>query len=92
VPELPTMSESALPGYEVINWLGILAPKGVRREVIIKVNTDVMQVLKLPDVRDRMLASGAEAAGSTPDEFATYIHAESVKWGKIVKSVGVKPE
>ena len=92
VPELPTMSEAALPGYEVINWLGILAPKGVRREVINKVNADVMQILKLPDVRDRMLASGAEAAGSTPDEFAAYIHAESAKWGRIVKSVGVKPE
>lgn len=92
VPELPTMSEAALPGYEVINWLGILAPKGVRREVIVKVNADVMQVLKQSDVRERMLASGAEAAGSTPEEFGAYIHGESAKWGKVVKSVGVKPE
>ncbi|MDB5812421.1 MAG: LacI family transcriptional regulator [Betaproteobacteria bacterium] len=92
VPELPTMSEAALPGYEVINWLGILAPKGVRREIVVKINADVTQILKVPDVRERMLASGAEAAGSTPDEFAAFIHAESTKWGKIVKSVGVKPE
>jgi tripartite-type tricarboxylate transporter receptor subunit TctC len=92
VPELPTMAESALPGYEVINWLGILAPKGVRREIIVKVNADVMQILRMPDVRERMLASGAEAAGSTPEEFTAYIHSESAKWGKIVKSVGVKPE
>jgi tripartite-type tricarboxylate transporter receptor subunit TctC len=92
VPELPTMAEAALPGFEVVNWLGILAPKGVRHEVIAKVNADVTQIIKLPDVRDRMLASGAEPAGSTPEAFGAYIRAESAKWGKIVKSVGVKPE
>ena len=64
----------------------------VRREIIVKVNADVMQILKQPDVRERMLASGAEAACSTPEEFGAYIHAESVKWGRLVKSVGVKPE
>lgn len=92
VPELPTMSESGLPGFEVINWLGILAPKGVRKEVVVKVNDDVTQIIKLPDVRQRMLDSGAEAAGSTPEEFGAYIKSESAKWGRIVKAVGVKPE
>jgi tripartite-type tricarboxylate transporter receptor subunit TctC len=92
VPELPTMSESGLPGFEVINWLGILAPKGVRKEIVVKVNDDVTQIIKMPDVRQRMLDSGAEAAGSTPEEFGAYIKSESAKWGKIVKAVGVKPE
>ncbi len=92
VPELPTMAESGLPGFEVINWLGILAPKGVRKEIVAKVNDDVMQIIKLPDVRQRMLDSGAEAAGSTPEEFGATIKSESAKWGKIVKAVGVKPE
>jgi tripartite-type tricarboxylate transporter receptor subunit TctC len=92
VPELPTMSESGLPGFEVINWLGILAPKGVRKEIVVKVNDDVTQIIKMPDVRQRMLDSGAEAAGSTPEEFGVYIKSESAKWGKIVKAVGVKPE
>ena len=91
VPELPTMSEAALPGYEVINWLGILAPKGVRREVIVKVNADVMQVLKQSDVRERMLASGAEAAGSTPEEFGAYLRSESVKWGKVLRDADIRP-
>jgi tripartite-type tricarboxylate transporter receptor subunit TctC len=92
VPELPTMSESGLPGFEVINWLGILAPRAVRKEYVVKVNDDVMQVIRLPDVRQRMLESGAEPAGSTPEEFGNYIRAESAKWGKVVKAVGVKPE
>jgi tripartite-type tricarboxylate transporter receptor subunit TctC len=92
VPELPTMSESGLPGFEVINWLGILAPRAVRKEYVVKVNDDVMQVIRMPDVKQRMLESGAEPSGSTPEEFGIYIRAESAKWGKVVKAVGVKPE
>jgi tripartite-type tricarboxylate transporter receptor subunit TctC len=91
-PELPTLSESGLPGFEVINWLGILAPKGVPPEMIARLNEQILAILKTPQMRERMATYGAEPAGSTPEEFGTFIRAESAKWGKIVRTVGLQPE
>ena len=91
-PELPTISESGLPGFEVINWLGILAPKGVSRETITRLNDQIVVILKTPVMRERMAVHGAEPAGGTPDEFGAFIRSEVTKWGKLVRSVGLRPE
>ena len=91
-PQLATMAESGLPGFEVVNWLGILAPKTTPRDAVMRMNEQVNAVIKLADVRARMAALGAEPAGSTPEEFGAFIRAEIAKWGRLVKRVGLKPE
>jgi tripartite-type tricarboxylate transporter receptor subunit TctC len=91
-PQIATMAESGLPGFEIVNWLGILAPKGAPREAVVRMNEQVNAVIKLPDVRERMNALGAEPAGSTPEEFGAFIRTEIAKWGKLVQRVGLKPE
>lgn len=91
-PELPTISESGLPGFEVINWLGILAPKGLPRETVTRLNEQLVTILKTADMRERMAVHGAEPGGGTSEEFGTFIRAEIGKWGKLVRSVGLRPE
>lgn len=91
-PQLPTMAESGLPGFEVVNVLGILAPKGTPRDAVVRMNQQINSLLKTADVRERMNALGAEPAGSTPEEFGAFLRSELVKWGKLVQRVGLKPE
>jgi tripartite-type tricarboxylate transporter receptor subunit TctC len=92
VPELPTMAESGVPGYEVTAWFGFLAPAGTPQAVISKVHADVAKAIAMPDVRERMTAQAAEPIGSTPQEYASFIAAEIAKWSKIVKASGAKVE
>jgi tripartite-type tricarboxylate transporter receptor subunit TctC len=93
VPQLATMDESGLKGFEVINWLGVVAPRGVAREVVTKVNADVLSVVRQPAIREQMLTHGAEpAAPASPEEFAAFIRAESARWGKVVRAAGLQPE
>jgi hypothetical protein len=90
-PTLPTISESGLPGYEVIGWNGLLAPAGTPRAVVVKLNAEVSRGLKLPDLTQRL--SGAfydTAAANTPEQFATYIRQEISKWAKLVKETGAR--
>jgi len=89
-PDLPTMAEAGMPGYDISTWFGILAPAGTPAEVIAKWNTDLVKVLESPDVRDRMLAQGAEPAPTSPSEFAQFIARERDKYARIVKASGAK--
>jgi hypothetical protein len=91
-PELPTISEAGLPGFEAITWYGMAAPAGTSPAIIKKLNNEVVKLLHLPDVRERLLATGTEAAGTTPEEFATYIKSEIVKWAKVVKASGARAD
>jgi tripartite-type tricarboxylate transporter receptor subunit TctC len=92
-PELPTIAEAAgLPGFEVIGWFGVLAPAGTPSDVISKLNAEIVRVLKLPDVRQRLSDQGAEAAPSTPEQFGALIRSDTVKWAKVIKATGMKPE
>ena len=91
-PELPTFAEAGLGGYEIENWYGALAPAGTPREIIMKLNTEIVTALKRPDVKERLNSQGFETHTSTPDEFAAYIKSEIVKWAKIVKASGAKVE
>jgi tripartite-type tricarboxylate transporter receptor subunit TctC len=82
-PELPTISESGLPGYEVGSWYGLLAPAGTPKEIIAKLHAEVIKALAAADVRERIVATGAEPLGNTPEEFAAQIRADLVKWRKV---------
>ncbi len=91
-PDLPTVAESGLPGYEVIAWNGLLAPAGTPRDVIARLNDEVRQALQQPDIQERFLAQGFGAAYSTPEAFAGFIAAEIEKWARVVKASGASIE
>jgi tripartite-type tricarboxylate transporter receptor subunit TctC len=90
LPEVPTMSESLMPGFEVGTWQGILAPAKTPPEIVNRLNAEVMKALAAPDVREKLQAQGAEILGSTPEQYATYIKAEIERWGKVIKASGVQ--
>ena len=90
MPELPTIAESGLKGYVVNNWYGILAPRGTPKEVVAKLNSEIVKILKMPDVKESLSVQGAEPFTSTPEQFAVYLREETDKWAKIVKHSGVK--
>ncbi|OGA47064.1 MAG: hypothetical protein A3F74_19005 [Betaproteobacteria bacterium RIFCSPLOWO2_12_FULL_62_58] len=91
-PEVPTVAESGVPGYEFDVWYGMLFPAGTPRAIVGKVNAEINRVLKSAALTQRFAAVGLEAAGNTPEEFATMIRAEIVKWRKVVKSANIKVE
>jgi len=92
LPNVPTIAEAGLPGYEVSLWYGLLAPHGTPAEVVAKVAADVSQALKMADVQKQLDNLGVEGVGSTPTEFKGFFRAETEKWGKLVKAVGVSVE
>jgi tripartite-type tricarboxylate transporter receptor subunit TctC len=90
LPELPTIAEAALPGYEAVTWWGLLAPARTPREIVNKIHADVVRVLEMPDTKARLAAEGVNGSGSSPSEFAAMIQAEIVKMAKIVKAANIK--
>ena len=92
VPEIPTMAESGLPGYEVVQWFGITLPAGVPRAIVTKLHQELVTILMHTDAREALIRQGFEPVGSTPDEFAAYIKSELAKWSKIFKETGLQGE
>ncbi|OGA46863.1 MAG: hypothetical protein A3F74_27545 [Betaproteobacteria bacterium RIFCSPLOWO2_12_FULL_62_58] len=90
-PELPTIAESGLPGYEMSQWFGLLAPAHTPASIIGRLNAEVGKVMNIPDVRERLAAQGADAVATTPQEFAFYIKSEMGKWAKVIKASGELP-
>jgi len=91
-PELPTVDEIALPGFEANTWHGVVAPAGTPAAIVARLNREIVAILHLPEVVERLSAQGAEPVGSTPEEFAAYIRSETVKWAKVVRESGAKAE
>lgn len=91
-PELPTLAESGVPGYEANNWNGIVAPRGTRPAVIDLLHREIVAVLKEPATAQRLAAGGLDPIGDTPAEFAAYLKSEAEKWGRVIKSAGIKAE
>jgi tripartite-type tricarboxylate transporter receptor subunit TctC len=92
LPGIPTIAEAALPGYDAVQWYGILAPAGTPREVISKLHAGVVRALQDATVRERFASDGVEPIGNTPEEFAAVIRTEMAKWAKVVKEAGIKAE
>jgi tripartite-type tricarboxylate transporter receptor subunit TctC len=91
-PELPTMQEAGVPGFAITQWYGLITSAKTPRPLITKLNKEIARILQLPDVKEKMAADGADAVGNTPEEFNAHIRAEVVKYGKLVKEVGLKAE
>ena len=92
LPELPTVAEAGLPGYAAVNWFGFATTAGTPRERVDKLNAGIVRILNQPEVKERLLALGAEPVGSRPDEFARLIKSEAARWGQIVKALGLKAD
>ena len=90
-PDLPTVAEAGLPGFEANNWYGLVAPAKTPPEIISRLNREAVAVLKLPDVKDSLFKQGIEAAPGTPEEFGAYMKSEIAKWSKVVKASGARP-
>lgn len=91
-PEMPTIAEAGLKGYEANNWNGVVAPRGTPRAVIERLHKDIVATLQESAIAERMARAGLEPVGDTPTEFAQYLKAEAAKWGKLVKSANIKAE
>jgi tripartite-type tricarboxylate transporter receptor subunit TctC len=92
LPQVPSVAEAGVPGYSTSTWYGLLAPAGTRTAIVDRVSAAAKKALSAPDLRDRMLADGAEPEGSSPAEFQKHLVAEMTKWRKIVKAAGVTAE
>jgi len=93
VPDVPTIAEAGVPGYEATQWFGVLAPAGTPREIVGRLHADLVRITKEPEVRKRFVADGSDTASSaSPDEFAAYIRADEAKWARVAKSAGLKPQ
>ncbi len=90
LPDVPTMAEAGLPGFEASSWFGVLAPAGTPPAIVAKLNAEIGKWLASPEAKEKLLALGANAAGGTPEDFAKHIQAETAKWAKVVKESGAK--
>jgi len=91
-PDMPTVSESGLPGYETVVWYGLLAPTGTPQAIISKLHAETASVLNLPATKSRVATDGAEVVASSPEQFAQFLRTEIDKWAKVAKAAGIKPE
>jgi tripartite-type tricarboxylate transporter receptor subunit TctC len=92
MPELPTVAEAGLKGFEVNNWYGIFLPAGTPKDIVTRLNADVVKALAAPDVKKRLLEAGIVATSSSPEGFTTYVKAEAAKWAKVIKDANISVE
>lgn len=92
LPEIPSLHEAALPGFEATQWFGLLAPAGTPRPVIDRLYQETVRAIRAPDLKERFMAEGLDPVGSKPDEFAAYILSELDKWAKVIRAAGIKPQ
>ena len=92
IPDIVTIAEAGLPGYEAVNWFGLLAPAGTPREIIARLHKESVEVLRAPSFRERVAADGTEPVGTSPEEFAAFLRAETAKWGPLLRAAGITPE
>ncbi|MEO7403272.1 MAG: tripartite tricarboxylate transporter substrate-binding protein, partial [Burkholderiales bacterium] len=90
LPQVPTVAESGIPGYEVSAWFALFAPAGTPPATISRLNTEVVRAMKLPDVRERLASQGAEPLTSSPEDTGAYVKSELAKWSRVVKASGMK--
>jgi len=90
--DIPTIAEAGVPGYEAVQWFGVLAPAGTPREIIARLHKEVVRTVQTPDIRQKLVNDGADPVGSSPKEFAAFLRSETTKWAKVAKDIGIKPE
>ncbi len=92
LPEVPTVSEAGLPGFEVTSWYGVFGPAGLPADIVAKLNSEIGSAVTAPEVKERLAALGAEPSVKAPDQFSRYVRQEITKWAKVVKDSGAKAE
>ena len=92
LPDVPTVAESGLPGFEASNWFGLMTPAGTPAEIVARLNTETLKALQAPEVRTRLIALGCEIQSSTPQEFQALLRSETEKWAKVIKASGARIE
>jgi tripartite-type tricarboxylate transporter receptor subunit TctC len=92
LPDVPTVAESGLKGFEALQWYGLFAPAGTPREIVVRLNGETAKILRTPELRERLAKLASEALAGTPEEFAAFQRAEIVKWGKVVRESGARIE
>lgn len=92
LPELPTVAETGLPGFETVTWFGFVVPAATARDIVGKLNSEIVKVLAQPEVRRQFAAQGIDVIGGTPEQFAAYIRAEIAKWARVIKDSGARAE
>lgn len=91
LPDVPTMAEAGVPGYDFTNWFGLVAPAGTPADIIKKLNADVVKIQSEPEVREQLEKMGAEVTPMTPEQFGTFVKADSDKWARVIKQANIKP-
>jgi len=92
MPEIPTLHDSGYPGFDSIQWLGVLAPRGTGAEIVQRLHAETVKALALPDVKERLAANALQPVGNTPQQFAEVIRADIDRWTKLAREIGIKPE
>jgi len=92
VPDIPTIAEAGVPGYEAVQWSAMLAPAGTPPELIARLNKEVTAILRTPEIRDRLAGDSAEVVAGSPEQLTQFLNAEIVKWARAVKAAGITPE
>lgn len=92
MPDLPTIAEAAVPGYEADGWIGVLVPAGTPRRIVEKLNSEIGAILGMPGIAAYLLSQGAEASPTTPEQFAAFIKAEIAKWANVIKTARIHAE
>ena len=92
MPDVPTIDESALKGYDAASWYALFMPAGAPKNAVTTIAKEVVKIMQVPDIKQRFMTDGFEPVGLGPDEFSKYLRGEIVKWEKIVKAAGIKPE
>ena len=90
MPHLPTIAESGYPGFEATNWWGVLGPAGVARDIVARLNAEIVKVMKIADARERMAALDSDIVTGTPEQFADYIRSETAKWARAIRESGAR--
>ena len=91
-PDIPTVSESGVPGYEASSWFGTLAPVGTPQSIVMRLNSDALKALQRREVQEALMRQGMDPTGSTPGEFDAYLRSEIAKWTRVVKEAGIKAD
>jgi tripartite-type tricarboxylate transporter receptor subunit TctC len=92
LPDVPTVAESGVAGYETASWYGVLAPAGTPQPIVDRLNREIVRIVQLPEVRERLAAEGAEPVGNSPEEFAAHIKRELARWAKVIRQARIQPD
>jgi tripartite-type tricarboxylate transporter receptor subunit TctC len=92
LPEVPTIAESGVAGFDVSSWFGVFVPAGTPRAIVNKMNQEIHRILANPEVRQRLIDQGADPASNTPEEFAAYVKSEMTRWGQVVRNTGTRAD